>query len=118
MKIMTVRECYESLGEDYETVAERFGDDAMVRHFCGRFLQDGSFAALTEALKTGSAEAAFRAAHTLKGVCLNLGFSCLGKAASELTEYLRGRGDTVGCDALYSAVATEYRRVADTLQVL
>ena len=43
--------------------------------------------------------AAFRAAHTLKGICLNLGFSCLGKAASELAEYLRGRGDTVGYDA-------------------
>lgn len=115
---MTVRECYESLGEDYETGCGTLWRRRDGAAFCGRFLQDGSFAALTEALKTGCAEAAFRAAHTLKGVCLNLGFSCLGKAASELTEYLRGRGDTVGYDALYSAVATEYRRVADTLQVL
>ncbi|HBF14973.1 MAG TPA: Hpt domain-containing protein [Clostridiales bacterium] len=115
---MTVKECYEQLGEDYGTVAERFGDDAMVRHFCGRFLQDNSFSDLTAALKRGDAEAAFRAVHTLKGVCLNLGFGQLGKAASDLTEYLRGRPDTEGCDALYFAVATEYRRVADALRML
>ena len=36
-----------------------------------------------------NAEEAFRAVHTLKGICLNLGFDTLYKASFELTEKLR-----------------------------
>lgn len=112
---MTVKEFYERLNEAYETVVDRFGDGETVRYFCMKFLQDRSFEELTNAMRNHNAEAAFRAVHTLKGVCLNLGFGRLGKAASELTEYLRGRPDTDGCDKLYSEVVAEYRRVADAL---
>lgn len=115
---MTVADCYRQMGEDYRSVAERFGDDATVRYFCGRFLQDSSFSDLTDALKRGDAEAASRAAHTLKGICLNLGFGQLGKAASELTEQLRGRTMPDDADAYYSAVSEAYRRVADALSRL
>lgn len=115
---MTVRECYASLGEDYDCVADRFGDDATVRYFCGRFLEDRSFSVLTDAMTRGDGEAAFRAVHTLKGVCLNLGFGQLWKASSDLTEYLRGKSDAIGCDALWSVLVREYRRVADVLQTL
>ena len=37
----------------------------------------------------GDAETAFRAAHTLKGLCLNLGFESLYKVDAALTEELR-----------------------------
>ena len=46
---------------------------------------------LTESLKEKDGECAFRAAHTLKGVCANLGLDRLYEADCELTEKLRGR---------------------------
>ena len=40
-------------------------------------------------MREGQREAVFRAAHTLKGVCANLGFDQLENSASALTELLR-----------------------------
>ena len=53
------------------------------------FLDDSSFSELCRALEEGQREEAFRAAHTLKGVCANLGFDQLRTSASALTELLR-----------------------------
>ena len=44
-----------------------------VRRFALKFLQDDSFPNLKKALEAQDAPTAFRAAHTLKGVCQNLG---------------------------------------------
>lgn len=104
---MTVTECYKAAGEDSAAVLARFGREEMVAHFCRRFLEDRSFSDLTEAMEQGNAEAAFRAAHTLKGICLNLGFSRLGSAASDLTERLRGRSLAGSADD-YARVCAAY----------
>lgn len=87
---MTVRECYERMEGDYEGVLARLGSEDMVGRFAVKFLKDSSFANLTKALEVGNAEEAFRAAHTLKGICLNLGFDKLYEVSAELTEMLRG----------------------------
>ena len=88
---MTVKECYEQMGSDYEGVLERLGSEAIVKRFALKFLQDPSFAQLKESLAKNDGEEAFRAAHTLKGVCLNLGFDELFEVSAELTEKLRER---------------------------
>lgn len=46
----------------------------MIRKFAVKFPEDKSFAELTKALEQGDVETAFRAAHTIKGLCLTLGF--------------------------------------------
>ena len=74
---MTTKECYEKIGSNYESVLSRFGNEALVKRFALKFLKDPSYAELKEALEAHDAERAFRAAHTLKGVCLNLGFDRL-----------------------------------------
>ena len=71
---MTVKECYEQMGSDYEGVLGRLGSEAIVKRFALKFLQDPSFAQLKESLAKNDGEEAFRAAHTLKGICLNLSF--------------------------------------------
>ena len=86
---MTVRECYEKIGSDFDKVLERMGSEALVKRFAIKFLEDKSFEELTESLKEKDGECAFRAAHTLKGVCANLGLDRLYEADSELTEKLR-----------------------------
>ena len=88
---MTVKECYEQMGSDYEGVLGRLGSEAIVKRFALKFLQDPSFAQLKESLAKNDGEEAFRAAHTLKGVCLNLGFDELFEVSAELTEKLRER---------------------------
>ena len=100
---MTIKECYEKVGSDYDGVLKRLGSEALVKRFAVKFLNDPSFQELTDGLAAQDGEKAFRAAHTLKGVCLNLGFTELYKVSAELTEVLRGR-ETAGSDALYAQV--------------
>lgn len=87
---MTVQQCYEKMGGDYNDVIGRLRTDERVARFLGLVLKDPSFELLNTALAEGNAEVAFRAAHTLKGVCGNLSLTTMQKSASALTEILRG----------------------------
>ena len=105
---MTVRESYEKIGSNFDEVLRRLGSEALVKRFALKFLNDTSFQDLKDALVKKDGETAFRAAHTLKGVCLNLGFDRLYEVSAELTEKLRGR-DTSGTEAMFKKVETQYR---------
>ena len=61
----------------------------MIEKFALKFREDMSFQELEKALNDKQVEIAFRAAHTLKGVCMNLGFDHLYKPSFEITECLR-----------------------------
>lgn len=74
---MTIQECYKKMGADYQEVLGRLYNETMICKFVRMFLQDDSFQILEEALRRGDVKEAFRGAHTLKGVCQNLGFSNL-----------------------------------------
>ena len=86
---MNVRECYEAINGDNEEVKRRFLTDARIRRFALLFLKDSSMEELRAAMAEKNCEKAFQAAHTLKGVCLNLGFSGLFKPVNSITELLR-----------------------------
>lgn len=113
---MTVRECYESVGSDYEKTVGRLGSEALVKRFALKFLADPSFQELKEAVVSSDGETAFRMAHTLKGVCLNLGFAGLGAASSALTEALREKRDIDCCRELLEEVETEYEKLISALK--
>ena len=114
---MTVKECYEKVGSDYDGVLKRLGSEALVKRFAVKFLNDPSFQELTDGLEAQDGENSFRAAHTLKGVCLNLGFTGLYKVSAELTEVLRGR-ETAGSDELYKQVKEQYIILTDAIKEL
>lgn len=105
---MTISECYEKLGGDYADVCTRLPSDRLVAKFIGRFLDDDSFDALCREMEAGDRGEAFRAAHTLKGVCANLSFTRLQSAASRLTEILRSEGDGIPAEA--AEVMADVRR--------
>lgn len=86
---MTVIECYEKIGGDYENAMSRFKNEALIKRFLPMFLSDPSFNELTAALEKGNAVTAFRAAHTLKGVTANLSLAKLNSVSVEITEILR-----------------------------
>lgn len=100
---MTVAECYNKIGGDYENAMERFKSEALVKRFLPMFLSDPSFNELTEALKNDDVQTAFRAAHTLKGVSANLSLSRLSKVSAEITEMLRA-GNLAEAKEYFSAV--------------
>lgn len=111
---MTVRECYDKMGADYDGLLSRLGSEALIKKFAVKFLNDASFQDLKDALAAGEADKAFRAAHTLKGICLNLGFDNLYKPSEALTEKLRG-GEIDGYEDLLEAVTAEYDRTVEAI---
>ena len=48
---MTIQECSQAMGGDYEQAVKRLSSEAMVRRFIGRFLEDGSYQQLCAAMK-------------------------------------------------------------------
>lgn len=98
---MTIQECYQQLGGDYTALKTRLPSDSLITKFITKFLDDRSFSELCCALQKGQREEAFRAAHTLKGVCANLGFDRLGASAGRLTDLLRTEGNGVPEDAAF-----------------
>jgi HPt (histidine-containing phosphotransfer) domain-containing protein len=86
---MTLQECYKAIDGSYEEVLRLMRSERLVQKFVLRFLEDKSYEMLCQALSEKDRAEAFRAAHTLKGVCQNLAFTRLQKSASTLTEALR-----------------------------
>ena len=112
---MTLRECYAALGGDYDDALGRLRSEKLVNKFVLRFLDDKSCDLLCASMEAKDYEEAFRAAHTIKGVCSNLAFTALGRSSSELSEALR-YGYTPGADALTERVKEDYRRTAAAIQ--
>lgn len=86
---MTVEKLYESIGGDYVGTKARLMTDERIARFVNKFPADGSYQLLLDSLASGNVSEAFRAAHTIKGVAQNLGFTQLFVIAEEVTEILR-----------------------------
>lgn len=113
---MTIKEFYQEIGSDYEQMIKRLGTESLILRFALKFPEDQTYRELESAMGEADGEKAFRAAHTLKGVCLNLGFSALGHASSELTEAMRENRKTDGCEELMKKVSEEYEKLLRVLQ--
>ena len=86
---MTIRECYKKLGGDYDEVFGRLQNEKLISRVLVKFISDKSCETLISSIETANFEEAFRAAHTLKGICMNLNLGKLYKSCAELTELLR-----------------------------
>lgn len=114
---MTLQECYAAMGGNYEDAIGRLRSERLVQKFVLKFLNDGSFTLLCQSMEEGNYDEAFRAAHTIKGVCQNLSITKLQDSSSRLCESLRN-GYTPEADALLKETAADYRRAVDAIQVL
>ena len=115
---MTIEECYQKMGGDYAEVSTRLPSLKLIEKFIGRFLEDKSFETLCAEMEGGNRKEAFHAAHTLKGVCANLGFTRLLDSAARLTEELRpGEGTVSAADVLLlEDVRGEYQATVAAIQ--
>lgn len=112
---MTLKECYAALNGDYEEAMGRLRSERLVQKFVLKFLDDGSFDLLCRSMEAGDQPEAFRAAHTIKGVCQNLSFTRLLASGEKLTEALRD-GPTPEAPALFAQVQADYRQTVDAIR--
>ena len=112
---MTLKECYATLGGDYEETIGRLRSERLIQKFVLKFLDDPSYDLLCSTMESGDYAEAFRAAHTIKGVCQNLGFTVLGASSSALSEALR-HGYTPEADGLAQQVKEDYQVTAQAIR--
>lgn len=112
---MTLKDCYAAMGGDYDEAIGRLRSEKLVQKFVLKFLSDQSYDLLCASMEAKNYEEAFRAAHTIKGVCQNLSFTALGKCSSALSEALRN-GYTPEADGLAEQVKAEYRQTVEAIQ--
>jgi hypothetical protein len=110
---MTLRQCYEQFGGNYDDVVARFGGETMVGKFICKFLDDKSFGDIVKTIGEGDCQAAFIAAHTLKGICQNLSIDRLGKSSSALCEQLRG--GNIKVEELLKTVSEDYKITVEAI---
>lgn len=121
---MALDTCYAAIGGDLEGVRGRMLNDDRIVKFIGIFAEDPSFSSLRESLDDGNLPEAFRAAHTLKGISRDLGFTPLFEASSTLADALRP--DDAGMPAgpledvpgLFSAVEDAYSATMDAIAII
>lgn len=119
---MNLQECYGAFGGNYEDVKTRLAKDTLIHRLLIKFLDDKTYESLLQAMEKKDYGEAFRGAHTLKGLCLNLSFEHLGKSASRLTELLRNWEsepiDEGMCESLWRQVSEDYMSVVNAIMGL
>lgn len=112
---MTLQECYAAMGGDYNDAIGRLRSERLVQKFVLKFAEDGSYSLLQSSLADSNYDEAFRAAHTIKGVCQNLDFTRLYRSSSQLSEALRN-GFTPEAPALAEQVKEDYARTTAAIR--
>ena len=114
---MSLKSCYDALGGNYDEARARLMSERIMQKFVLKFLNEGSYDLLMGALEAKDGDAAFRAAHTQKGVCLNLSFDRLLHSVEPLCEAVR-HGWSDEAPALAKAVAADYEQTVAAIRAL
>ncbi|MBO5033726.1 MAG: Hpt domain-containing protein [Lachnospiraceae bacterium] len=112
---MTLQECYAALGGDYEDASSRLHSERLVQKFVLKFLDDKSYDLFCSSMAEKNYEEAFRAAHTIKGMCQNLSFTRLQKSSSQMSDALR-HGWTPEADALIDLLKSDYQNTVAAIR--
>ena len=116
---MTVKECYGAMEGNYQEVEARLRTEERIKKFLCKVPEDKSYELLCNSLEQGNMDEAFRAAHTIKGVCQNLALTKLGNSAQILTDYLRDRREyTAEVEELFAQVKKDYEKTVECIRSL
>ena len=116
---MTVQQCYQAMGSDYEDVMSRLRTDERVKKFLLKVPGDSSYALLCSSLEQKDIPEAFRAAHTIKGITQNLSLTKLYASSAQLCDVLRDRqeyGEDI--QPAFEAVEKDYEFTLSCIQQL
>ena len=98
-----------------EALERLLGSEALLERLLGKFLEDRNLAELTTALAEDRREDAFRAAHTLKGVCGNLSMTALFETLTAQVAEFRA-GDWAAAAGRMPAVTRAYQQAARAIR--
>lgn len=112
---MDIPKLYEEIEVDYNIIIKRLRKEELIEKYLGLLVADDSFKHLQTAIEAKNYEEVFKAAHTIKGMALNLELTPLAKASAGLSDYLRGCGyipenETI-VDEKYQNIMEEYERI-------
>lgn len=113
---MNVKECYKIIDGDYQEIMRLLVSEERVIKYLLKFKEDQCMDELTKALDEKRYEDAFRYAHTLKGVSINLMMKKLVASSSALTDALRQHETAV--EKLYDQVREDYNLTISTIDNL
>ena len=115
-KNLTLRECYLLAGESYDDLLSRLGcDEKIIYNAVKEFMLDLHYIRLLRAIENRDTETAFKAAHTMKGISANLGFTKMYSAFSLVTEELRS-GNIEKATELMTRATDEYQKIIAILK--
>ena len=103
-------------GVDLDGALERMGNsEELYETILGMFLQDENYASLKDAMEKSDFENALGFAHTIKGMCGNLGLTKLFEYSDDMVETFRKNRD---CDVnlLMTQITDEYERITGILK--
>ena len=109
-----IEDLYKNINGNYKEALSRMQNDERIKKYLGFFVSDTSYQELNQAMNSSDIDSAFRAAHTLKGVCKNMAFTALGNIAEEITEYLRASNFAKALE-IFPNVTKEYNLVIDEI---
>jgi len=115
---MTLQECYEQMGGDFAGVKRRLPREALIQRLLLKIPQDTNYGLLRTSLAEKNWEEAFRAAHSLKGVALNLGLTPLAQSASEMSELVRAGEPKEDPAPLMARLSEDYDKIIGAIALL
>ena len=96
-------------------LARLMGSEALMGRLFRKFLEDGTFSALTAAIETQDKEGALTASHTLKGMCGNLPMDRLYGLFTEQVNRMRS-GDWEGAVGMMPQIGTDYEEAVAAIR--
>lgn len=112
---MTTMENIASYGIDYDDAMDRFGGNVdLYKRLALRYLEDAHFDGCVAAMTVGDYDAAYREAHSLKGVAGNLSFTQLYDVSSMVCKNLR-EGEPVAASRLLEDLESAHKRIREGL---
>ncbi len=115
-----MREKLEALGVQYDEVLNRFlGKEDFYQRMLKKFLEDKNFEGMEQAVAQKSFKDAFKFAHTIKGLCANLGLNGILEYEMPLTEELRNEPyDEEAITNYLAKTKEEYKKAVDVITAL
>ena len=103
---------FEAYGGDYDVTMSRFmGKETLYMKLLGMMFQDENLKKLGTAIEENDLDAAFEAAHTLKGVAGNLGLTPFYDSVCRIVEPIRNREEREDYTQMYQEIQDEFSRV-------
>lgn len=115
---MTLIEFYDAVGGNYDNVMKRLMTKKIACKYIFKFVDAPDYQELLSTVENGNWTDAFRFAHNLKGVGLNLGFDRMANAASVLCEEIRHGPPTHDVAPMLEKITEEYQFVLGQIAIL